>query len=42
MGTLQLRSLQRLGEAEFLDDFRVNALGCIPCNGWARPMIAWH
>ncbi len=39
VGTLQLRSLQRLGEVEFLDDFRVNALGAALAVQAALPAL---
>ena len=39
VGTLQVRSLQRFGEAEFLDDFRVNALGAALAVQAALPAL---
>ena len=39
VGTLQLRSLQRLNEAAFLNDFRVNALGAALAVQAALPAL---
>lgn len=39
VGTINLRSLQRLGEADFLNDFRVNALGAALAVQAALPAL---